>query len=120
MNKESIWTLKGEFGVISRVTKFHGNITEWIEGKRITGAFKGINEPVNGYATVSLRENEEGEGAVISGEMEFEISGVLGALIGRFMEPWIRSAAEDLVIRIVEAIQSRRAQGEAASTKCQI
>lgn len=103
--KESIWTLKGQFGVISRTTKFHNIVTDMVEQQRITGTYKGLNEPVHGFATVSLCNSDNGK-TVIEGEVGFEISGVLGAMIGRFIAPWVRSAAEDLVTKMVNALQA--------------
>jgi carbon monoxide dehydrogenase subunit G len=44
---ESIWTLKGDVGVLARKLVFQVDITEWSPGKRATFRLKGLNEAMN-------------------------------------------------------------------------
>jgi len=100
-DQESIWTIRGEFGPFSRLTKFHTTITEWREGERVAFQMKGLNEPVTGYGVVDLAG---GEGTTISAAVGFEAGGALGPLINRLVQPWVRNVAEELVAKLVAAV----------------
>lgn len=51
---ESLWTLKGDVGVLSRKLVFKVEITEWSVGKRAAFRMKGVNEPMEGEGVFSL------------------------------------------------------------------
>jgi len=102
--KESVWTIRGEFGPFSRLTKFHTTITEWHEGEKVAFEMKGLNEPVAGYGFVKLVPVEPGNGSRIVAEVGFEAGGALGPLINRLVQPWVRTVAEELVVKLVAAV----------------
>ena len=45
---ESVWTLKGDVGVLARIVKFRVLVTEWAGQERVTFALEGLNEPMQG------------------------------------------------------------------------
>jgi len=45
---ESVWTLKGNTGVVSRTLTFRVLVTEWAGPDRVTFALEGVNEPMRG------------------------------------------------------------------------
>jgi hypothetical protein len=45
---DSIWTLKGDVGVLSRVVQFRVHITEWAGPARVAFTMSGINEQTEG------------------------------------------------------------------------
>lgn len=47
-DQESIWTLKGDVGVLARTVKLKANITEWSGPERVEFTLDGLNEPVTG------------------------------------------------------------------------
>lgn len=51
---ESLWTLKGDVGVLQRRLVFQVEITEWSPGKRAGFRLKGVNEPMNGEGVFTL------------------------------------------------------------------
>jgi len=51
---ESLWTLKGDVGVLSRKLVFKVDITEWSVGKRAAFRMKGVNEPMEGEGVFAL------------------------------------------------------------------
>lgn len=113
-DRESIWTVKGEIGPFCRVTKFHVTVTEWVDGERVGFMVKGLNEPITGDGSISLRD--DGGGTEISGEGHIHFRGVLAPMVDRLFAPWVRSAADELVTKIVAAVQessSVQASGEA-------
>jgi carbon monoxide dehydrogenase subunit G len=103
-DKESIWMVRGEFGPFSRLTKFHTTITEWIQPERVAFELKGLNEPVTGGGFVNLLSGDNGSQCTISAEIGFNIGGALGPLINRLVKPWMQTVAEDLVEKLVAAV----------------
>ena len=45
---ESVWTLKGDVGILSRVVRLKAHITEWVEQDRVAFTLTGLNEKVDG------------------------------------------------------------------------
>jgi carbon monoxide dehydrogenase subunit G len=57
---ESLWTLKGDVGVLSRKLVFKVDITEWSPGKRAAFRLHGVNEPMEGEGVFSLEPDAGG------------------------------------------------------------
>ena len=51
---ESLWTLKGDIGVLARKLVFQVDITEWSPGKRAAFRLRGVNEALNGEGVFTL------------------------------------------------------------------
>jgi len=51
---ESLWTLKGDVGVLARKLVFQVDITEWSPGKRAAFRLTGRNESLNGEGVFTL------------------------------------------------------------------
>ncbi len=45
---DSVWTLKGDVGILSRVVRLQAHVTEWVDGERVTFTLTGLNEKVDG------------------------------------------------------------------------
>ena len=103
-DRESIWTVKGDVGPISRVTKFQINITEWIEGERVAFVLKGLNEPITGEGAIQLSDSASA-GTEIRGDATIQFGGSLGPAINHLVVPWLRSGADELVTKIAVALQ---------------
>lgn len=52
---DSIWTLKGDVGVLSRVVQLKAHVTEWAGPERVSFTLTGLNEPVAGGGTLEMR-----------------------------------------------------------------
>ena len=52
---DSLWTLKGEVGILSRIVELRAHVTEWVEPQRVSFTLTGINEAVDGGGTLILR-----------------------------------------------------------------
>jgi carbon monoxide dehydrogenase subunit G len=99
---ESLWTLKGDVGVLARRLVFKVDITEWVPGKRAAFRLSGVNEPMNGEGVFTLEPAAAGEGAIAAPAprsawlrfFEALVRGVL-RLLGRAprREPAVLSAA---------------------------
>jgi carbon monoxide dehydrogenase subunit G len=55
---DSIWTLKGDVGILSRVVKLRAHVTEWIDRERISFTLTGLNEKVDGGGVLVLETIE--------------------------------------------------------------
>ena len=60
---DSIWTLKGDVGILSRVVEFRAHITEWSGPERVSFTLTGLNEAVEGGGTLRMD-------AIIAGETD--------------------------------------------------
>jgi carbon monoxide dehydrogenase subunit G len=58
---ESLWTLKGDVGVLSRTIRFRVRVTEWAEPERVRFALEGINEPMRGEGAFTMSAGDTPE-----------------------------------------------------------
>lgn len=103
-DRESIWTVKGDLGPISRVTRVHVTITEWLEGDRVGFSVEGLSEPLAGQGAIDLRDGDTATTTVIRGEATINFGGSLGPVVNHLIAPFIQAGADELVARIVIAI----------------
>lgn len=53
---DSIWTLKGDVGILSRMVKLQAHITEWVDEQRISFTLTGLNEKVDGGGVLVMSD----------------------------------------------------------------
>ena len=102
-DRESVWTVKGDLGPISRITKFHVTITEWVEGEKVAFTVKGLNEPINGQGAINIADAEASSTA-IQGNATIEMGGTLGPVVNHLIVPFVEEGADELVTKIVIAV----------------
>ncbi|MCB9727224.1 MAG: SRPBCC family protein [Deltaproteobacteria bacterium] len=51
---DSVWTLKGDVGILSRTVKLAVHITEWRDAERVSFTLTGLNEVVEGGGTFTM------------------------------------------------------------------
>lgn len=51
---DSIWTLKGDVGILSRIVELRAHVTEWSAPNKVTFTLTGINEAVEGGGAVVI------------------------------------------------------------------
>jgi carbon monoxide dehydrogenase subunit G len=56
---ESVWTLKGDVGVLARTVRFKVSVTEWKGPERVRFALAGVNEPMTGSGEFLLEAHAE-------------------------------------------------------------
>jgi len=103
-DRESIWTVKGDLGPISRITKFQVTITEWIEGERVAFTVKGLNEPISGQGSISIADGDGASSTAIQGHATIEMGGTLGPIVNHLIVPFVEEGADELVTKIVIAV----------------
>ena len=52
--RRSVWTLRGDVGILSRTVRLDVNITEWAGPERVSFTLKGLNEAVEGDGTFEM------------------------------------------------------------------
>lgn len=57
---DSIWTLKGDVGVLSRTVQLKAHVTEWNGPDKVSFTLTGLNEIVEGGGTLRMIEAEAG------------------------------------------------------------
>ena len=55
---DSVWTLKGDVGILARVVELAAHVTEWCGPERVSFTLTGQNEPVEGGGTLTLEPCE--------------------------------------------------------------
>ena len=113
--RESIWTVRGDLGPISRITRVEVHITEWIEGERVGFTVKGINEPLTGGGAIVLSDAEAGVRTQIRGDATIEFGGSLGPVVNHLIAPFIESGADELVVQIVQAVTGEEVERQKQS-----
>ncbi len=53
---DSVWTLKGDVGVLARRVEMKAHVTEWSGPDRVSFTLTGINEQVEGGGTLSMTD----------------------------------------------------------------
>jgi carbon monoxide dehydrogenase subunit G len=56
---DSIWTLKGDVGVLARVVKLKAHVTEWNGPSRVSFTLTGLNEQVDGGGTLEMQPMDD-------------------------------------------------------------
>jgi len=53
---DSVWTLKGDVGILSRVVHLRAHITEWVDRERVAFTLTGMNEKVDGGGLLVMED----------------------------------------------------------------
>jgi carbon monoxide dehydrogenase subunit G len=53
---DSIWTLKGDVGVLARIVRLQAHVTDWSGPDRVAFTLTGLNESVEGGGELVMRE----------------------------------------------------------------
>jgi carbon monoxide dehydrogenase subunit G len=52
---DSLWTLKGEVGILSRMVELRAHVTEWEAPQKVSFTLTGVNEAVDGGGSLVIR-----------------------------------------------------------------
>jgi carbon monoxide dehydrogenase subunit G len=108
--RRSTWTLKGDVGVLSRTLVFAVEITEWNGPDRVSFTLTGVNEPMQGAGTFTMRTvTSGGEPATIATPAPVAAPrGALFRLLERFWR-WLLGRAGDGARRDANATEAASA-----------
>ncbi len=101
---DSIWTLKGDVGVLSRTVRLEAHVTEWNGPERVSFTLRGLDEPVEGGGTLVMTEHV----GVSATEAVTPAPGLLGRMLGAFSR-WL--------FRLMHGSGAERALRSSSSTE---
>ena len=55
---DSVWTLRGDVGVLARTVRLRARVTEWNGPERVAFTLSGLNEPVEGGGTLVMAPDD--------------------------------------------------------------
>ena len=97
---ESVWTLKGDVGMLARTLRFRVQVTEWAGPGRVSFALKGLNEPMSGEGSFRMEPaNAASSGASAPENAEPARPRGLAALWDRIVRFFFRRVAGPAVVR---------------------
>src|SRR5580704_18150642 len=53
---DTIWTLKGDVGVLARIVRLQAHVTDWSGPERVAFTLTGLNEQVEGGGELVMRD----------------------------------------------------------------
>ncbi len=56
---DSVWTLKGDVGLLARLVRLRAHVTEWNGPSRVSFTLTGLNEQVDGGGTLEMQPASE-------------------------------------------------------------
>ena len=107
-DKESIWTLKGDMGVLARVVQIKITITEWVEPEKVGFKIDGITERVTGNG-IFIATSESAETTSLFFEFTINAGGLIGPVANVLMKPMLKPVATDMGDSIKKDIEARLA-----------
>jgi carbon monoxide dehydrogenase subunit G len=58
---DSVWTVRGDVGMLSREVQLQVHIAEWVDAERVRFQLKGVNEAVQGEGCLTIRPLSAGD-----------------------------------------------------------
>lgn len=118
---ESIWTLKGDVGVLSRVVDMQVTVTEWLERQKVAFTIRGITEQVEGAGAVEMFPAEDGGSALPASAgggkasrlvvtLAISAKGIMGPVVNALLAPMMRPVAEELAQKLAAKIEGLPAE----------
>lgn len=83
--RDSVWVLKGDVGVLARTVQFAVHVDEWNGPSRVRFSLQGLNEPMQGSGTFVLERYEEAGAAPAVAAPRQGLLARLAAGIARFL-----------------------------------
>jgi carbon monoxide dehydrogenase subunit G len=107
-DKESIWTLKGDVGVLSRTVDVKVNITDWDEeGKKVEFTIEGINEKASGGGTFIAVAKSDSE-TELTFNLTMSAGGMIGPVVNVLLKPMLKPVAKEMADKIKDRIEELR------------
>jgi carbon monoxide dehydrogenase subunit G len=107
-DKESIWTLKGDMGVLARVVQIRITITEWVEPEKVGFKIDGITERVTGKGTF-IATPESNDATKLFFEFTINAGGLIGPVANVLMKPMLKPVASDMGDNIKKDVEAQMA-----------
>ena len=90
---DSLWTLKGDVGVLQRQVQFRAHVVEWAGPERVRFELTGLNEPLEGSGTFRIGRYEHESDAPASARRPGLLARIAAAVL-RLFHRWMHGRAE--------------------------
>ncbi len=85
-DRESVWTVKGDLGVVSRIVEFRVHITEWLEPSQVAFGLEGLNENAKGVGMFHAAPASDSS-TTLKFQLALEAGGTMGPMVNALMVP---------------------------------
>lgn len=103
-DRESLWTLKGDVGILTKKVTFQINIVEWTQPRKVAFTMKGVNENVSGKGYF-LGEALTPETTMITGHLELQQGGSMGPMVNSLFKVVMPKVTKNFVESMAAKIQ---------------
>jgi carbon monoxide dehydrogenase subunit G len=107
-DRHSVWTLRGDVGVLAREVEFESEILGWEPERKVEFSLKGVNERLEGAGTFLLepRNGQAEAGSRLTFRLRLTPGGPMAPMVEVLMKPLIGPAAEKLGNSIRDVLQA--------------
>ena len=103
-DRESMWTLKGQFGGLQKAVTFRVQIVKWVEPSMVAFTLKATNENVSGSGHF-IAEPMDGESAKMKVRLELKPGGFRGPVVNAMLKPVIPKMCDEFATSLVSKIE---------------
>ena len=109
--RESLWTVKGDLGILNKTVTFRVTITEWDEPAKVGFTLKATNENVAGDGYF-LAEPTGPDSTMVTGYLDLQPGGRLAPVVNVFMKQLMPKTTLDFAKALANKIEGEyRSQG---------
>ena len=108
-DKESLWTLKGDIGILCRVVEMKITITEWVEQEKVAFKILGITEKATGGGIFLASLGDSPDTTKLYFQLTINAGGLIGPVANVLMKPMLKPVAEKMGNNIKEVVESKLA-----------
>lgn len=105
-DKQYMWKLKGNIGVIQKTIRLKIDITEWIIPTKISFDIIGLDEKFSGNGYFKARRIS-GQETQITGYLNISVTGMMRPMINLVLKTFIPKSIEQLLKKASTRIQER-------------
>ena len=110
-DRESLWTLKGQVGQLSKAVTFRVRITEWDEPSKVAFTLDATNDNVAGSGSFTASPAEDGA-TRMQVHLELVPGGFQGPMVNALLAPVLPKVCDEFAGTLATAIEeSHRADG---------
>lgn len=104
--KESIWKIHGDIGIINKTVNLNVTITEWVEPSNIHFHLTGLNETCigEGYFEATALSDEKTK---ITGFLSVTVKGMMGTMINPILKTVVPRVGKDLTEKVTAKIKEQ-------------
>ena len=107
-DNESLWTLKGQIGQLSKAVTFRVRITEWDEPSRVAFTLEATNDNVAGSGAFSAAP-ADGGATTMQVHLELVPGGFQGPMVNALLAPVLPKVCDEFAGTLASRSRSRTA-----------